>query len=168
MTPIEYLAIAMVLGFGVLTYIIFSKDAQHRRNIRSIATVIEKLQRELYSLDKKIEQELTLLSDTMPDEKSLHVKEQVSRQMSEMGELINDALENIQESLDSYKERQDNRMRHLEQGLKSLSLPSSVTGMDDEKILSLYNQGVNVDTIAKELLISKAEVEFVLKINQLQ
>ena len=168
MISVEYLAIAMVCGFIILLYILYVKDAKHTQNIRSIATVIEKLQREIYTLDKKIEQELTLLSDMIPDEKSLHVKEQVLEQMSEMGGVINSALEEIEQSFESYKQRQDKRLLHLEQGLKNLSLPSSVSGMDDEKILSLYNQGVGVETIAKELLISKAEVEFVLKINQLQ
>ena len=47
-------------------------------------------------------------------------------------------------------------------------LPSSVHGNDDSKITSLFKQGVDVDTISKELHLSKAEVEFVLKINQLR
>ena len=47
-------------------------------------------------------------------------------------------------------------------------MPSSVHGNDDSKITSLFKQGIMIDTIAKELHLSKAEVEFVLKINQLR
>lgn len=168
MISVEYLAIAMAFEFVILLYIIHIKDEKHTQNIRSIASVIEKLQRELFALDKKIEQELTLLSDTIPDEKSLHVKEHIYAQMHEMGEHIGSALMEIEQSIQRYKEHQDRRLHHLEQGLKNLSFPSSVSKVDDEKILSLYKQGVGVDTIAKELHLSKTEVEFALKIHQLQ
>ena len=38
----------------------------------------------------------------------------------------------------------------------------------DEKIISLFKQGVSLETISKELHLSKPEVEFVLKINQIK
>jgi hypothetical protein len=59
-------------------------------------------------------------------------------------------------------------MAQLESGVKQISIPSSIHGNDDEKIISLFKQGVAIDTIAKELHISKPEIEFVLKINKIK
>ena len=47
-------------------------------------------------------------------------------------------------------------------------MPKSLTGLDDQKIISLYKQGMDEETIAKELALSKGEVEFALKISKMQ
>jgi orotate phosphoribosyltransferase-like protein len=52
--------------------------------------------------------------------------------------------------------------------VKQITIPSSIHGNDDEKIISLFQQGVSIETISKELHISKPEVEFVLKINKIK
>ena len=62
----------------------------------------------------------------------------------------------------------DNRLSNLEGGIRQIAMPSSVHGNDDSKITSLFKQGIEIDAISKELHLSKAEVEFVLKINQLK
>ena len=62
----------------------------------------------------------------------------------------------------------DARFATLESGVKQISIPTSMHGNDDEKVISLYKQGVDLETISKELHISKAEVEFVLKINKIK
>ena len=168
MTQIEYVLVALAVGILFTLYLIYTKDAESSRKIRAIASVLEKSQRELYMLDKKIEQELTILSETMPSESSLHVKESVKQEVDLISEALSIALRDIESSFDIYQSKSENRLSKLEANLKSLTLPSSVSGMDDEKIIALYNQGIGLDTIAKELRISKPEVEFVLKINQLQ
>jgi len=167
-TPIEYAMIALAVGILFSIYLTYSKDGEQNRKIRAIASVLEKSQRELYMLDKKIEQELTILSETMPSESSLHVKESVKVEVDAISEALGIALRDIENSFDVYQTKSEGRLSKLESSIKSLILPSSVSGMDDEKIISLYNQGIGLDTIAKELRISKPEVEFVLKINQLQ
>jgi hypothetical protein len=81
---------------------------------------------------------------------------------------IMESLGHIEGTFSAYKEKTENRLRYLEERIRNLSLPSSVSGLDDEKVIGRYNQGLEVDVIAKELRLSKAEVEFVLKINQLR
>jgi hypothetical protein len=77
-------------------------------------------------------------------------------------------LKRVQESLQAIDVQIDNRISSLENGVKQISIPASVHGNDDQKIISLYKQGVSLDTISKELHISKPEVEFVLKINKIK
>jgi hypothetical protein len=94
--------------------------------------------------------------------------EQVGHDMSQMSVPIMESLGHIEGTFSAYKEKTENRLRYLEERIRNLSLPSSISGLDDEKVISRYNQGLEVDAIAKELRLSKAEVEFVLKINQLR
>jgi len=49
-----------------------------------------------------------------------------------------------------------------------MSVPNSVNGNDNDKIISLFKQGISLDTISKELHISKPEVEFILKLNRMK
>ena len=168
MIPIEYLLLGCLIAFLIIIYLIYTKDAEQARKIRAIASVLEKSQRDLYLLDKKIEQELTILSETIPSESSLHVRESIQSEVQVVSEAVVDALKEIENSFDAYSKKHERRLQKLESNLKSLTLPSSLSGMDDEKIINLFNQGIGLETIAKELRISKTEVEFVLKINKFQ
>jgi hypothetical protein len=121
-------------------------------------------------MDKRLKQELeiiTSLQESVPREQhSLHAE--LGREVNEISVPILESLGQIEGSLSAYKEKTENRLRYLEERIRNLSLPTSISGLDDEKVISRYNQGVEVDAIAKELRLSKAEVEFVLKINQLR
>jgi hypothetical protein len=77
-------------------------------------------------------------------------------------------LKQAKEAIHAINTQIDARISMLENGVKQISIPSSIHGNDDEKILSLYKQGVSLETISKELHISKPEVEFVLKINKIK
>ncbi len=168
MIPTEYILIGFAVVIVFLLFLIYTKDSEQSRKIRSIASVVEKLQRELYMLDKKIEQELTILSETMPSEESLHVKQSIKDEVYNMSEVVGEALRDIEHSFESYKSEHEMRLAKLEASMKTLVIPTSVSAMDDDKIIALFNKAIPLETIAKELHISKAEVEFVLKINQLQ
>ena len=77
-------------------------------------------------------------------------------------------LKRVEETLVMMDEQLNLRIATIQSGVKQISIPTSVHGNDDEKIISLFKQGVSLETISKELHISKAEVEFVLKINKIK
>lgn len=165
---IEYLVIAMAAMILYLLYYVFTKDAQYSKNIRSVATVAEELNREIFYLKKKLnETELSLThnSSRMNDEE---IYQEIERTVYDMVKPISLGLQRLEESVQRIDEHVDARISSLESGVKQISIPSSVHGNDDEKIISLYKQGIGLDTISKELHISKAEVEFVLKINKIK
>ena len=78
------------------------------------------------------------------------------------------ALKQMQNNINEIDAQIESRISSLESGVKQISIPSSIHGNDDEKIISLFKQGVSLETISKELHISKPEVEFVLKINKIK
>ena len=165
---VEYLVVAMSAMILYLIYYVFTKDSQYNKNIRSVATVAEELNREIFYLKKKLtDTQKTIKSSTsrMSDDE---IYQEVERTVYDMVKPISLGLKRLEESVQSIDEHIDSRLSSLESGVKQISIPNSVHGNDDEKIISLFKQGVPLETISKELHISKAEVEFVLKINKIK
>jgi uncharacterized alkaline shock family protein YloU len=167
---IEVVLIALaVLVLGLIYYVV-TKENETNSKFRSIAHAVEELHRELYKIEKRFKTEMEIiasLQESVP-ETSQRVNEQVGHNINEMSIPIMESLGHIEGVFGAYKEKTENRLRYLEERIRNLSLPTSISGLDDEKVISRYNQGLEVDVIAKELRLSKAEVEFVLKINQLR
>ena len=165
---IEYLVVAMGAMILYLIYYVFAKDAEYNKNIRSVATVAEELNREIFYLKKKLDEtQLSIKknSSRMSDE---DIYQEVERTVYDMVKPISQSLKRLEEGIHRIDEHVEARISSLESGVKQISIPASVHGNDDEKIISLYKQGITLETISKELHISKAEVEFVLKINKIK
>lgn len=167
---IEIALIALAVMVVGLIYYVVSKESETHSQIRAVAKAVEDLHRELFMMDKRLKQELEIiasLQESVPREHhSLHAE--LGREVNEISVPIMESLGVIEESFASHKEKTESRLRYLEERIRNLSLPTSISGLDDEKVITRYNQGLEVDAIAKELRLSKAEVEFVLKINQLR
>lgn len=163
------IVVLAVMVIGIIYYMV-NKESEVTSQIRSIAKAVEELHRELFMMDKRLKQELEIiasLQESIPmNQNNIHAE--VGREVNEISVPILESLSHIEGSFSAYKEKTENRLRYLEERIRNLSLPTSISGLDDEKVISRYNQGMEVDAIAKELRLSKAEVEFVLKINQLR
>lgn len=165
---LEYLVVAMAAVILYLLYYVFTKDSEYNRNIRSVATVAEELNREIFYLKKKLsDTQINIKKNTsrMNDE---DIYQEVERTVYDMVKPLSLGLKRLEENVQRIEEHIDARISSLENGVKQISIPASIHGNDDEKIISLYKQGISLDTISKELHISKAEVEFVLKINKIK
>lgn len=165
---IEYVVVAMAGIILYLLYYVFSKDAHYSKNIRSVATVVEELNRELFYLNKKLsetQQNIEENSQRMTDEV---IYQEIERSVYDMVQPLSHGLKQLQQNINAIEVEIDSRVSNLESGVKQISIPASIHGNDDTKIISLFKQGVSLDTISKELHISKPEVEFVLKINKIK
>ena len=165
---IEYLVVAMAAMILYLIYYVFIRDSEYNKNIRLVASVTEELNREIFYLKKKLsdtQKNITNSTNRMSDD---DIYQEVERTVYDMVKPISLGLKRLEESVQSIDEHIDSRLSSLENGVKQISIPSSIHGNDDEKIISLFKQGITLETISKELHISKAEVEFVLKINKIK
>ena len=165
---IEYVVVAMAAIILYLLYYVFSKDADYSKNIRSVASVVEELNRELFYLKKKLsetQQNIEENSQRMTDEV---IYQEIERSVYDMVQPLSHGLKQLQQNISAIEVEIDSRVSNLESGVKQISIPASIHGNDDTKIISLFKQGVTLDTISKELHISKPEVEFVLKINKIK
>ncbi len=165
---IEYVVVAMAAMILYLLYYVFTKDSQYHKNIHSVASVVEELNRDIYYLKKKVvdtQESIQANSQRMNDEE---IYQEIERSVYDMIQPLSIGLKRMQEDVQKIDAQIDARMSSIESGVKQISIPSSIHGNDDEKIFSLYKQGISLDTISRELHISKPEVEFVLKINKIK
>jgi len=165
---LEYAMVAMAMLILYLIYYLVTKDATYSKNIRSVATVVEELNREIYYLKQKLQETQSSIKKTTRHMSDEEIYQEVERTVYDMVQPISLGLKNMQETIQTIDSQIDDRLSSLESGVKQISVPSSIHGNDDEKIISLFKQGVSLETISKELHISKAEVEFVLKINKIK
>ena len=166
--PIEYLVVAMAAIILYLIYYVFTKDSEYHKNIHSVASVVEDLNRELYYLKKKLQDTQNGLKKTSTHMSDEEIYQEIERSVYDMVQPLSIGLKKMQEAMQTLDSQIDSRITSLETGVKQISIPTSIHGNDDEKIISLFKQGVSLETISKELHISKPEVEFVLKINKIK
>ena len=165
---IEYVVALMAAIILYLLYYVFSKDADYSKNIRSVASVVEELNRELFYLKKKLSETQQNIEDNSQRMTDEVIYQEIERSVYDMVQPLSHGLKQLQQNINAIEVEIDSRVSNLESGVKQISIPSSIHGNDDEKIISLFKQGVSLDTISKELHISKPEVEFVLKINKIK
>ena len=165
---IEYLIVIFGAIILYLLYYVFTKDAEYSKNIRSVASVVEDLNRELYYLKKKLDQTEGSIENHSQRMNDDEIYQEIERSVYDMVHPLSIALKQLQENITIIEHDMQNRLTQLESGVKQISIPASVHGNDDEKIISLFKQGVSIETISKELHLSKPEVEFVLKINKIK
>lgn len=165
---LEYIVVGMLGIILYLLYYVYSKDQDYTKNIRSVATVVEELNREIFYLKKNIaENQKSMQKDTrgLSDEE---IYQEIERSVYDMVQPLSLGIKQMQENIAAIDAQVDSRVSSLENGVKQFSIPTSLHGNDDEKIISLFKQGVTLETISRELHISKPEVEFVLKINKIK
>ncbi len=164
----EYILVGLLVIILYLLYYVFTKDAEYTKNIRAVASVVEDLNKELFYMKNKVKETQKSIVENRSRMSDTEIYQEVERTVYDMIQPISVGLKRVQENVEAIDEQIETRLSSLESGVKQISLPSSVHGNDDEKIISLFKQGVSLETISKELHLSKAEVEFVLKINKIK
>ena len=165
---IEYIVVAMAGIILYMLYYVYTKDVGYTKNIRSVAIVVEELNRELFYLKKNLTETQGSIKENSQRMNDEAIYEEIERSVFDMVRPLNIGLKQLQDNISAIDVEVSTRISQLESGVKQISIPTSVHGNDDGKILSLFKQGVSVETISKELHISQPEVEFVLKINKIK
>jgi len=165
---LEYVVVAMAGMILYLLYYVFTKDSDYTKNIRSVASVVEDLNKELFYMKKKLTETQKSIKDNSQRMNDEEIYQEIERSVYDMVQPIGHTLKQMQENINEIDAQIESRITSLESGVKQISIPSAVHANDDEKIISLFKQGVSLETISKELHLSKPEVEFVLKINKIK
>ena len=168
LSNIEMILIVLALVILYLIYYIFSKDSQQARQIRAMAHAVEDLNRQIFEMKKKLHQEIVEVAASIPSSEDINIQRDFEKGVQELYFPLSESLQGLEQNLVTQRDMFEDRIQTLEANLKNLTLPSAVHSMDDDKIISLYQQGLTLEMIAKELHLSKAEVEFVLKINKIR
>ena len=165
---LEYILVGMAGVILYLLYYVYTKDHDYTKNIRSVASVVEELNREIYYLKKNMKKKKKGIQKNTRGLSDAEIYEEIERSVYDMVQPLSAGFKQLQEHIASIDSQVDSRISALENGVKQFSIPTSINGNDDEKVISLFKQGVTLETISKELNISQPEVDFVLKINKLK
>ena len=160
---LEYIIIVMAIIILYLIYYVFSKDSEYNKNTHAVASVVEELNKELYYL-KNTTKNITDSNSSINDE----IYHEIEKSVYDMVQPLSVGLKKMQENIQALDTQMDSRISSLEVGVKQILMPSSLNSSDDDKIISLFNDGFSIEEISKELHISKPEVEFALKINRIK
>jgi len=162
----------ILLAFGIIFLISlaysYMRDSENSRQIRFLANTMDNFNKQMYALERKVEEINLSLKNNIPAKSSKEIDQKLEMELASMAEPIAHSLSEVQSAFSHFKIHIESRLEHVEDGLKSMLMPKSLTGLDDQKIISLYKQGMDEETIAKELALSKGEVEFALKISKMQ
>ena len=162
----------ILLAFGLIFLISlaysYMRDSENSRQIRFLANTMDNFNKQMFALERKVETIEQALKNNKPSNASDDIEQKMEIELASMAEPIAHSLNEVQTAFSHFKVQIESRLEHVEDGMKSMILPKSLTGLDDQKIISLYKQGMDEETIAKELALSKGEVEFALKISKMQ
>jgi|GEM_PF-127730 len=164
------IALVSILGLAYL----FIKDLENQRKLKSYEKSIEDLNKQLYNFQKKFDslkensqsdmQNSSKSIDAKVNEMRAELQNDLKNALSNISPLI-DVLEGIQKSFQIHKNKIDLRMEQIEERVKSvLSISNILSSSDEERIVSMFKDGKAPEEIAKELRLTKGEVDFVLKV----
>jgi len=162
----------ILIAFGVILFIVmvysYMRDSENSRQIRFLANTMDNFNKQLFALERKADKIEEVLKQKIAEPKNENIEQKMEKELASMAEPIAFSLNEIESAFSHFKTQMESRLSHVEDGMKSISMPKSLTGLDDQKIISLYKQGMDEETIARELALSKGEVEFALKISKMQ
>lgn len=159
------------IGFAMIFVFIFLyvRDSETNKKLALFERSIDNIEKQLHKLQKKLkEQELE--SEDPSRNIELVVKQQIRSEMENASVSLFENLETLKEELEHFKEQIDDKMAVMDERVKETSypLPSSINNLDEGRIIQMFRDGWSIDSIAKELSIPKGEVEFTLKLTNLQ
>lgn len=172
------IGIAVVILF-IVAYL-YIRDLENTKKLKSYEKSIEDLNKQIFNLQKVTkelnEEKLTTKTTNIHLKKELNdrlneiraeVQNDVKSALSSLNPLI-DVLEDIQKSFQIHKNKIDIRMGEIEDRVKAvISIPTTSNSLDESRIVSMFKNGKTMEEIAKELRVTKGEVELILKIANL-
>ena len=147
-----------------MLFFLYYRDAVIGKKLRIYETSIDALNREVYKLRK--EQRKYFSSENLDIDEE--VKGILSKELSAFTAQVLDSIKEIRISQEEALEKLQYRLEHLEEKTKEyMAVPSSMVGLDEKRVISLFHAGYSTEDIARELRANISEVAFILKLNNL-
>lgn len=159
MMDLILVALISVAVFFLFIFVYIRESAINKK-LKLYEKTFDLINQNIHKLEKEIKS------------KQVVAKEGVDTNMEEFSEvsrLIIEKFHELQKDNLEFKEGLVERYLDLENKMRPLtSVTPSSTGLDENKIVSLFSSGFGIDDIAKQLRIGTGEVEFVLKLHDIK
>ncbi|STQ86654.1 DUF6115 domain-containing protein [Helicobacter muridarum] len=150
------IALCFIIVVIIILLYIMTKEKETYKKIIQLEHSIEDINKEIYKIQKWI------------------VESEKSRDSSKYNDLLKIITEHksdinaLQHGLQSDRDYFEDKILILEEKLRSLGHFNTPTQQRNEKqIIDMFKNGYTIDAIAKDLYMSKGEIEFVLKLSEL-
>ncbi|MCH5314045.1 MAG: hypothetical protein J1E28_06620 [Helicobacter sp.] len=170
MFGISMSSMSMILGLvsiGIVCFVAFlnyTRNLDFNKKMRRFEKGMEDINNEIFKIHKWIkDNELeNQLSTT-----ALHNKIK-----TESIDAVNNALVNVYRQVEILEAQVNKEREYIEEKIVSIEekirefgyFPSSSTNIDEKRIIGMFRDGWSIDAIAKEMRLSKGEIEFTLKL----
>ncbi len=108
---IEYLVVAMAAMILYLIYYVFTRDSQYNKNIRSVATVAEELNKEIFYLKKKLTDTQKTIKSSRSRMSDDEIYQEVERTVYDMVKPLSVGLKRLEDSVHSIDEHLNDRIQ---------------------------------------------------------
>ncbi len=164
----------MIAGLALVMLIIVIymavKDRETSRKIGMMEAGIDGMNREIFKLSKEVDrmkkelrEELMRLELEQRHEGSDASEQSINKKLQPFVLQI----QHLQEQIDAIHTELQERVEQLDGKVRQVTFATDHSAPDEQKILQLHAQGLDSETIAKQLRIGKGEVELVLKFSKI-
>jgi len=159
---VNYLIIGLIcLVLLILMIYLYTKDSESSRKFFLYERAIEDLNKKIYELEKSSKREHSADDD---EEFKNYIDEIFESSMEKITHFIVTSRKKDEEDIKKLIDKVDSKLAHVEEKLKAINTIPESYQMNDKKIVNLYEKGLSVSEIARNLRVGIGEVELVLKI----
>lgn len=150
MNEMMIINVGIIVLFVLIFIFFYIKDSESQRRLARFEHSLDELNKDLYKLQKALKS----MQSIDPQEIRMDFRK---------------SLDDIYAIIEKDRDYVDNKLSVLEDRLKEYSFyPNQSSGnIDDRRIIAMYKDGWSIENIARELMITKSEVEFTLKLADL-
>ncbi len=158
----NYLIIgAICLAIVVMLIYMYTKDSEASRKFFLYEKAIEELNKKIYELEKELQKQN---SSKYIDEMKEYIDARFENDMRKITEFVLTLRKEMEDSIKELTDEIYNKINYMDEKLKNFNTMPETYQINDKKIITLYNKGLSISEIARNLRVGMGEVELVLKI----
>jgi len=164
----ELILMVAALAVVMLIVIIYLaiKEKESARKMAMIETGIDVLNQELFKINKELESIEKRLKENKESNSEISVEFLESMVDEKLSPII-DQIGNFDDKIAYISENLAENLEIIQNKVKQLTIPNEHVSSYDKQVLQLYSQGIDPESIAKQLRIGKGEVDLILRFSKL-
>ncbi len=147
--------------FFVLLIYIQIKDSETSKKFFLYEKAIEDLNKKIYDLEKELKQKEYAISKQEIKE---YIDENIEESLQKITQFVISFKNEQEKYLSEVRDNMEEKLSLIDDKIKNFSIMPESYSSNEKKIVNLYNKGLSVSEIARNLRIGIGEVELVLKI----
>lgn len=152
----------------ILIFFMYTRDAEISKRLRQFEKSIEDINLNMFKL-KKLLKEKEFEDNDEENDFRVRLRTELKGDIDSLKSELYGALRDLNAEYEEERVKFEDKLAIMEERMKESLYVSNVVGnVDENKIISLFQNGYSIDAIAKELNIGKGEVELSLKLANLK